>query len=578
MYLHPDDIAGAEVCFLLVVEWFGMKYRFSTVPIDLEDLITGQQYRYNGGLSDPDIQQSSNFTGVNLEADSVSVELVFDSINWVNEWLSGHSLVNSKCTMSMIPIKDGVTSFKEQDAIQLFNGVVVDPIIGTPDKPKGHVIFSIENSTNVVKQKLLPDQQEINVFRFPGLDQRAASLGRTISYPMGKYVPFVFGEPGRWYRQDTKTVGGLVERAVVRFEDQAQVSPAYTVDATGSGASLETTYVIAVGDVASNRVRVWDQDGGNFVNTVEKATNSDGLIVSQVKYQLGSVIEDNSFIPGLDNDQTFWVSWGEYDGGMPDPITGESLGPAINLILYTLQLTGLEYNKDKWLGLSSLLSRYQFAGYVNDPNVLAMDWLRENVLNHLPIQVFNGDKGLEPRVNLYHYADNIEPSYYLTDSGTFNIITGIQPLDVEIVNKIILKFCYAGEFQQYLTTFVIDPTLPDEELDAIHTRDPISDISFQRYGLREEVVECPFIWDLDTAMRVARDKIRMRGLGMLAVEVSAAASFGYLQVGDLIALTSENLSLVQHKCQIIEKSWNQNTWRFVLHLESNSIVNPRQLI
>ena len=101
MYLHPDDIAGAEVCFLLVVEWAGMKYRFSTVPIDLVDLITGQNYRYNGGLSDPDIQQSSDFTGVNLEADSVSVELVFDGINWVNEWLSGHSLVNSKCIMCM---------------------------------------------------------------------------------------------------------------------------------------------------------------------------------------------------------------------------------------------------------------------------------------------------------------------------------------------------------------------------------------------------------------------------------------------------------------------------------------------
>jgi hypothetical protein len=103
--------------------------------------------------------------------------------------------------------------------------------------------------------------------------------------------------------------------------------------------------------------------------------------VSVVKYQLGSVIEDNSFAPGLDTDQTFWVSWGEYEGGSLDPISGESLAPATNLILYILDKTGLKFNRDKWMGLSGLLNRYRFGGYVNDPEVVAMEWLQNRYFN-----------------------------------------------------------------------------------------------------------------------------------------------------------------------------------------------------
>ncbi len=57
MMLHPDDTQDGEICFLLEVDWLGMKYRFSTLPIDLVDSQSGQTFRYNGGLGDPSIDQ-----------------------------------------------------------------------------------------------------------------------------------------------------------------------------------------------------------------------------------------------------------------------------------------------------------------------------------------------------------------------------------------------------------------------------------------------------------------------------------------------------------------------------------------
>ena len=68
-----------------------------------------------------------------MEADTIAVELVFTGINWVQESLTGHSLVHSECELSMIAITGEHTTFTEQDRIILFQGQVIEPIIGTPD-------------------------------------------------------------------------------------------------------------------------------------------------------------------------------------------------------------------------------------------------------------------------------------------------------------------------------------------------------------------------------------------------------------------------------------------------------------
>ena len=577
--IHPEDIQGADIIFLLTINWLGMDYRFSTIPLDLEDDEVGQVYRYQGGLSDPDIDQSTKFLGVNVESDSISVELIFPGVNWVHEWLQGSELSYAQCEMSMVPVVQGRTSFKYSDRVKLFTGKVIDPIYGTPDRPEGHVIFSIENNLNTVKKRLLQEAYRIDPYQFPGLDQRAAALGRTISYPIGKYVPLVFGECGTYATRKVLTFGGPfsvnVRTKGIEFLNQKGTSPSYVIDTSGSGAGLVVTYVVALGEVEARRLRIYDQTGGNFVNYVEQDTTTEGQIISIVKYQIGSVLEDNSFIPALDEDQTFWVSWGEFGGGLPDPMSGDSLAPATNLILYVLDIMGLEYSRDTWMGISSLLNRYQFSGYVNDPEVLAWDWLQKNILAYLPIETFNGATGIEPRVNLYFYNEQIHPTHHLVENGLFEIVTGIQPLDVDVVNKVVLSFAWSGEHEQYLSTLSIDPTLEKET--AMNTRDPISDISFQRYGLKEMAVECPFIWDLDTAYRVARDIIKVRGLGVYAIEVQAAPQYGYLDVGDVISLTTSRLGLTDHKCQIVNKSWGSNKWTFVIHLESNALVNPRQV-
>jgi hypothetical protein len=567
--LHPDDTQDGEICFLLEVDWLGMKYRFSTLPIDLVDSQSGQTFRYNGGLGDPSIDQQTEFVGFDIDGNSISLDLTWNDIDWMDEWRHGRSLDLAAAELSMIVIKDGFTAFKYEDRVQLFTGKVKDPIFGTPTKPAGNIIFSIENSTNLIQKKLLSNSFEIDPYVFPGLDQRAAALGKVIDVPVGQYVPFVFGELGKWFIRKSGTG---------RFEtiDTSKPTPAYIVDATGTGASLEITLIIAVGEVGASRIRIYDDQGGNFVNTISTAVNEDGTRYSFTTYQLGSVIEDNSFTPGLDEDQTFWCSWGEYGEGIQDPLTGQSLGLAGNLSIFCLEQSGLSYNREAWIGLLPVLNRYKFAGYMNDPAVLVMDWWEQNIVRNLPIEVFPGDKGIEPRLNLYFTQDQIRSQHHILESGMFEVQTGLQPLPLEPLNKVTVKYCYTARLQHYLGTVVIDPLHTGYQNPFIQ-RDPVSDLSYSRYGLRETVMELPFVWDMHTAYRIARDKIRMTGLGAYGVEVFAFPSFGYLQIGEVISFTSHNLGLDAQKCQIVGKSWSGGKWRFVLHLEENSLVNGRQL-
>ena len=559
--INEADLIGSEVCFLLEIEYMGAPYRFSTFAIDITDTQNSTINRYEGGLSDPDLDQSISFVGFDLEVTTLAVELIFKGINWVNEWLQGRLINHSICTLSMVTVRNGAALQTEMNKIHLFKGRVADPIFGTPNRPEGYIIFSIQNDLQTSEVKLLKNSFEIDVYKFPNLQG-------LVEFPKGKYSPFVFGIPGNWPSRTGNNHS-------VKFNSIAHVSPSYIVSSSGSGASIAVDFLIAGHDVEASQVRIFDQTGGNFRNTVLLDKDADGNLYSLVRYQSGSVLEDNSFVPGLDNDQTFWASWGENDGGFTNVFEGGLLTGGGDLCLYVLDLLELEIDRESFVGLKPILNEYKFAGYANDPEVTALEWLQKNIIEYLPIAVTQGPKGIRAQLDMYHYVQKIETQYTIYTSGEFQPLTGLQPLDIEVVNKLIVQFCYEGEFDRYLSTVGINPYIPTET--AMIFPDHIAKLSAERFGTKEEVLTLPFVWDLNTAIKIARDRIKKRGLGSMAIEFEAVGKYGYLALGDVVALNSTELGLVDHKCQVVQKSWSNGKWRFVLHLESNTVTNLRSM-
>ena len=74
--IKPSDLQGRDICFLLDIEYNGGLFRFSTFPIDIEDVNENKTIRYQGGLSDPDINLQTQIVGFNPEQNKLAIELV----------------------------------------------------------------------------------------------------------------------------------------------------------------------------------------------------------------------------------------------------------------------------------------------------------------------------------------------------------------------------------------------------------------------------------------------------------------------------------------------------------------------
>ena len=562
--IKRSDIQQGDICFLLDIEYFGAIYRFSTVPIDISDTAENTVIPYRGSLSDPPVNLQSDLLGVDLEANTISLELIFEEVDWVKEFLKGRTINDAICTLSMIIIRDGKTKFTQQDRIGIFKGRALEAIFGAPDAPKGTVAFTIENSVNVRDANLLGEEHVIieDNYTIPILDKSK-----------GKVVPFVFGELGTSSREQAGSI---------TLDTDLRATPAYQA---GGTATLKTQYFqVAYHQVMKpgvSLVKIFDGQGGSFTNPVEIAVDSKGFLYAYVPFYLivgspeGTNVQyDNFSVSSPEIAFSYYASWGISQGGIPSIMGDGPLQGAVDLSLFVLQKTDLLFDNSSWNGLAPVLDRYKFGGFVNDLDVSALDWIQSNIWSLLPIMVVTGGDGIKVALNLYTYSQEIIPAHHLIESGELEIISPLTPLEGEIINKITIRFSYAGMSGAYRSQVTIDPLLVEDE--PLKYKDPIAYISFTRYGLREKVIEAPFVYDLQTAIRIARDKIRAHALGNYAIEISAAPKYGYLDLGDIVSITSERVGLTSHKCQIVSKSWSDNRWRYVLHIEDNPLVSIRK--
>ena len=109
--MNKSYFQGSTICFLLDINYRGVNYRLSSFPVDLYDLSDNTITSYVGGFADPEINEITEFHGIQIEVDSIPVEIVIPSINWVREWTNGRLFDGAKCTISMITVVQDQTAF-----------------------------------------------------------------------------------------------------------------------------------------------------------------------------------------------------------------------------------------------------------------------------------------------------------------------------------------------------------------------------------------------------------------------------------------------------------------------------------
>ncbi len=551
MNVNPSELLNADIVFVLEIDWNGDVHRFSSIPIVVPS--DDGSISYVGRMNEPNIQNQTSIVGFNPDGDSVPIQIIFEYLDLVEQYWNGRKLDGARCEISMYTVRNGVVVQTYENRIPLYLGEINQPIIGDPDQPLGYVTFSIENSLNTKRRKLLNTNSKIGLLDFP--DQHVESCE-------GKILPFVFGDASNY---------PVVKSGNVVGSGSGAISPAYLVK-KASGAGIDIILAFANHPVDGANVTIHDFKGN--VETIATDTEnriSDGSLFGVVDLSGTSIAHDGTAGVATD-DFYYWVEYGD-GGGFPNPYGDGSLSGGGDVCRYMLELSDLEIDWSAWNGIAGILNRYRFAGYVNDPTVDAFDWMLENIVQFLPIEIINGERGIRPVLSLYHYANNFNPLFDFVEGDDMEIVSPMIPLrdSSEIVNDLTMSFGWSGQSETFRTRMKIS-----ERGDGrLSISDSIAQTSIDRFGRREQSIESYFVYDMNTATKILRDQIRIKALNAIGIEMDVHPRFGFVRVGDVVTLTSERLKMTSIIGQIVAKRWNGGRWRYILSIEENIFINPR---
>jgi len=629
------DLSSSHLVYLLDVVWCGVTYRFSTQPIDvLQD--DGSSLPYTGGLADPDLTEQTDIVGFNVESNSIAIECVFPT-DVVQELRRGRPLDLANAELSAIMQRNGTNLQTYESRYRLFSGNVVQPVIGDPSRPVGYAAFSIERDAAVLPRQIPDPEAVINDRTFPDHDGESAQ-GKVYPFVFG--VPRSKRDTGQATSYDRGSTPAYCVKVLTRGNDMRVLIAGHPVAASsvlvqsydGTTATINVQQdVDGLGRIYSY-VQIYDQAVGNplvmkpktidnifsglFSSTAVHTTTPHGFAegVDIVLYNTNSTpdyIGDQQAVAiinpagsGVDNAEYFhiynsttptatgnsgkvgrkreldfymYVQWDDTAGGFPNPYGNGVLEGGADLCRFMLQESGVLVDHAAWQAASALLNVYKFAGYINEP-VSPIEWLESEIVSYLPCEIQNGPDGLRPVLNLLYM------SYYTRPSEITRIITDsdwqqVGPLQSvtdpsQIFNVVQMRYGFTISADDYTYTLTADPEL-ESGVDNILTSQQVD--SYYSFGRRSTSIETPYIFDRATAGRVVRDLLLRSTSPVMLCEFEAAQHYGWLQLGQIIALDAADLYLSNALCQIVAKQWQPaGVWRFTLHISYDQNINNRQ--
>ena len=541
-----SDLAGSEPIFVLEIDWNGQTHRFSTYPISFD----GNEYI--GNLEDFVYTEKSDLLGVDLEANSFSCAVYFDGLDMVEEWRKGRTIEGSAASLAYILIREG--EIVSTDMILLLEGEVQQPVFGDPDEPRSFCAFTVERKGYDLEIPLLDPVKIIDKEKFPNLDEDTAS---------SKMYPLIIGQPGK-----TRSEEGLT---VNLFCTPAYNHKRYTL----GHPSGDVYFLIAGHDVEATTVQISDGVKTPISKTVLRAADLNGNFYSYVDMTGESFLYPGfTLLTDVGKQPNEWfVSWTD-GGGMANPYGDGLLEGGGDICIWVLTKSLLPVDRGAWFNIREFLNTFKFAGFINDPSLSCWSFLSEYILPHLPIEVKPGPNGLRPILNQMYSYQITQPRKSIVAGSNFKRISAIttQTDTADIINGCLIRYAKNSFDENHYGSVRIAADATNTDADR---QNLLSISSENRYGKSETTIESDFIYDRGTAARVAYFKIRSNAFPVRTFRYEADVEFGYLQLGDVIILTDEDLFLDDTKGTVIEKSWNETNWIIGICIEETPRFTDR---
>lgn len=527
------SVAGADLLWLLELDFAGRTFRFSSEPVNIAAQ-DGTAISYPGGLDDPGYQESLDRFSHSIDEQAISLELVLP-VNVPEMIQKGHLLGGSRAELSCVLRQAGTIQQTYEARLVVLSGSLSEPQYGFPESPIGYIATSIEGSLTDDAGLFLSASQTISEDTFAAV----ATAGK--DEHEGKPYPLVFGTPGA-YRDgsgNSKTTSG---------------SPAYIVDVDTSNDKVEGL-IIAGHHVNASTVLIFDSSKSEAFS-VTNTTDDLGHQIATVDPSGASTIDPT--------EREFWVGWNN-GGGLKNPwSTATELEGAGDVLRWALTYSTLEIDHGAWAAAADFLNRFKLAGYISDPEISVWEWVSD-LADSLPVTIRKGPGGIYPII--HDLRASASDGLQITASPEFQ---QISPVQIEgqlsdIFNSIRIGYAFQAKSSDPKRYAVIGTkeTGDPSSFSTTTTRQSIS-----RYGRRFRSIDGPYVYDRTTAQLIVKTLSDKEALPPRQIDYRADPRFAHISLGDVITLTDPNLAFTDQACIVAGKAWDLDSWIFTLLIDS----------
>lgn len=519
----PAQLSGT-IRWVLAVEYAGGTWYLTDEAMTIDDGAGGSVVLSDGLLDVGDTVESIDLWATESPRRScqVAFDLGIDVAALIEE---GHDLAG--CVAELAQLADGDAWSNRRPFVR---GRLVEPQYGAQGEGVQASIEQDVLTDESTIDALVATRQEIaDALVAAGYTLAGINAGDDVT------VPIVLGAPAGGESGSTRAVGVC----------------------TVLGASLYTAYTLAAHAVQATTVTLINpEDGTSVAVPVVSVMLASGAVVSVALDDLAAATWTQTLSPA--------VSWGTGAGLVVEGVGAVST--AGDFIAWLLSLTEAQVDHARLNLAREQLRAFAFATYI-DESVTVAEYIREAILDILPISMTVGPRGVYPLVWRWDATELDAVAYWdLTadlDIARESVVT-YEDAD-RIANTVQLLYGWRPRAESYAFEMwaVGDPSSRPRglrfggaaSLSLSYWSDPILARSTVRYGVRRDALESAIIHDDLTASRVLAWRSRRWALPSRVVEYSAPQTWAWVEPGDYIMVTDPDLAWVKRLCLVQSRAW-----------------------
>jgi hypothetical protein len=501
--LHAVELATASPVWLLELDFAGRTHRFASEAIEITKA-DGTVLSFLAALGDIELDHTVDLFTDSPSMPSVSIEALFsDDVDVPTLVQQGNPLAGGTAQLARHII--GNTYENRQ---VMLRGRVASPQYGDRDEA---VAFSVEALPFEDTAIYPPASATITTTTWPN---RAESSE-------GKYYPTVFGDPG-------SVVDGTGTTIPIN------ATPAHMVDTTAD-------FVLVAGhrvDAASVRI-------GNTVDAtyddypVIHAADGLGREVAYVDVTGGAVTASA--------DGVYWAKW-TLGGGLQNARRDGVLSGAGEVLGHFLSLSSLDVDTGRTRAAEGPLNGFRLAGYVG-AGFTPAEYVQQ-LVEILPVSMGQGEGGVFPVVWRYDAtAEDVVAA--LVEGPGFSRASAVEYTDFGIANEIRLNYAFSARRNRHFATMTISGD-PDAPADPDIITSSYARVSFSRYGTRALEITTDVVYDRATAAAILKWKARAHAFESRRVSYTAAPSWSWLKLGDVVTLTDPEIGITSPQLALVQ--------------------------